>query len=301
MSSSRRYPGSGRYRGLILLTALALVLAGCSGRSRIGRLLGHPPPAKSLVPPPGAEAGQQLLSGVPVLVTPTLALSTGADGRPALMAAAIAKALVEKDVLATVRNAASQSYVLTTEIEGDAVAVALSRPDGIGAGRWQVPLPGPAETIEGPAMERLAAAIAATVTGQSGPASPPRPAAPAPTAALASIMVTGVSGAPGDGNQSLTSAMRQALAIGGLSVLDKPRPDTLTVTGKVAVTPLTPRIEKVTLAWQVRRGDEVIATIDQENQVPVGSLNHSWGPIAGAAAQGGADGILQLVHALRGR
>ncbi|PWR20006.1 hypothetical protein [Zavarzinia compransoris] len=293
---------SRRHRALIALTVAALALAGCSGRTRLGRLLGHPPPAKALVPPAAAETGGRMLSGVPVLVTPTSALSSGADGRPALMAAAIARALVEKDILATTRNAASQSYVLTTAVEGSALAIALSRPDGIAAGRWQVPLPGPAATIDGAVLDRVAAQVAAAVTGTAATAPAPRPAAPAAApAALASVVVTGVGGAPGDGNRSLAAAMRQALAIGGLAVLDKPAEGSLSVTGTVTLTPITPRIEKVTLSWEVRRGGEVIATIDQENQVPAGSLNHSWGPIAGAAAQGGADGILQLVHALRGR
>ncbi|MCF4164861.1 hypothetical protein L2U69_04310 [Zavarzinia compransoris] len=287
-------------RALALLL-VAVLAAGCHGtaKTRLGRLLGRAPQAKTLVPPPPAEGADRLLTGLPVLVAPTIGLSTDVDGRPGLLAAAVARNLIAADVLATTRAAASQSYVLTTWVVGQDLLADLRRPDGIPAGQWRIPLGAETSAITGPALDALALRIARTITGNTGvPA--PAPVAAAPRASRISVVVGGVEGAPGDGNHALADAMRRALAIAGVRVPTEPEEGALVVTGDVSVRPLTPMLEHVVLAWEVRNpAGEVIATIAQENDVPAGSLNQSWGPIAGAAAQGGADGVLQLLDSLR--
>ncbi|MFA5120908.1 hypothetical protein [Zavarzinia sp.] len=284
------------------LLGLSAALAGCSstGQSRLGRLFGRRDrPAQSLLPPPSQGQDDTILPGLPVLVPPTQDLSAKDDGRAFHLAAALVKQLVAADVLATMRNAASQSYILATRVEGETVVAELARPDGMAAGKWRVPLGQPAATIDGAALEALAARIAGAVLGGTAPA--PAPEAPH-LAANPTIVVAPVTGAPGDGNKALRSAISRALAVAGLKVVDKPAADSLSVAGKVAVTPIDARRQHVVLTWSVSNvKGELIATIAQENDVPVGSLDHSWGPIAGAAAQGGADGVLQLVQALRGR
>jgi hypothetical protein len=164
----------------------------------------------------------------------------------------------------------------------------------------------PATSLEGAGIEALAAKVVAAVLGRAEAAAGSPTPAPAPAAAAAppapSVVVAEVKGAPGDGNSALRSALGRALAVGGLAVLGKPLANSLTVHGKVTITTLTPQVDHVILAWEVRSpAGELVATITQENDVPAGSLNNSWGPIAGAAAQGGADGILQLVAALQRR
>lgn len=283
-----------------------MTVGACStaGKNRLNRWLGRYTPAQSILPPPGSPDAGKIQSGVPVLVTPTAGLSAQADGRAAQLSKAIAARLVAADILATTRNAASQSYVLGSRIDGDALAVLLSRPDGLTAGAWRVPLGAPATDLNGAGIEALAAKVVAAVLGRAEVAgSTP---APAPAVAAAppapSLVVAEVKGAPGDGNSALRSALGRALAVGGLAVLGKPLANSLTVHGKVTIKPLTPQVDHVILAWEIRSpAGELIATITQENDVPAGSLNNSWGPIAGAAAQGGADGILQLVAALQRR
>ncbi len=283
------------------LAGLAAVLAGCSGtaQTRFGRLVGRDRPAQSLLTPPETGEPDQILPGLPVLVPPTRGLSTKDDGRAFHLAVALAKQLVAADVLATTRNAASQSYILSTRVEGDFLVGELARPDGIGAGHWQVPLGQPAASIDGAALDSLAARMAGMVLGGVAPV--PAPEAPHLAADFV-IVVAPVTGAPGDGNKALHSAIGRALAVAGLKVVDKPTDSSLTVVGEVAVTPIDQRRQHVVLTWRVNDAKgALIATIAQENDVPAGSLDHSWGPIAGAAAQGGADGVLQLVQALRGR
>ncbi|MDD3444600.1 MAG: hypothetical protein PHS60_04270 [Zavarzinia sp.] len=284
----------------VTLGLVLVLLAACQGsglRTRIGRLFGTAQPKVTmLAPPPTAQGDQRLMSGLPVLVTPTAGLSTTVDGRPAQLANAVAERLVAADILASTRAAAVQSYVLSTRIEGADLVADLHRPDGIAAGTWRIPLETPPAETTGPALDRLATLIAAAVTGPAAP----RPPAVRPRGPAIAVVVAGVEGAPGDGNTALADAMRKALAIGGLTVPDTPREGALVVHGTVEVTPRTPTLEHVILTWEVRNpAGESIATIAQENDVPAGALNHAWGPIAGAAAQGGADGVMQLVDALQ--
>ncbi|RJF86735.1 hypothetical protein D3874_06625 [Oleomonas cavernae] len=235
------------------------VASGCStaGKNRFNRLIGRYKPAQSILPPPGSPDAGKIQSGVPVLVTPAAGLSAQADGRASQLSNAIAARLVTADILATTRNAASQSYVLGSRIDGDALAVLLSRPDGLTVGTWRVPLGGPAANLDSAGIEALASRVAAAVLGRAeaetaGPAPAPAAAAVAAAPPAPSVVVAEVKGAPGDGNSALRSALGRALAVGGLAVLGKPLANSLTVHGKVTIKPLTPQVDHVTLAWEVR-------------------------------------------------
>lgn len=310
---------SDRLSRILAVALVAALAAGCSGppktslgrwisqtvigggpaKTKLGHWLGKPMPTKDLVAPPSQQDEEGLLTGLPVLVVPTLGLSTELDGRPALLAGAVARNLVAADVLATTRAAASQSYVLNTWVAGDELLADLRRPDGISAGQWRIPLGAEPAMITGPALDALGLRIARAIMGGSAAPATAAAAQP-PRKTRIAVVVGGVEGAPGDGNHALADALRRALAVAGVRVPNEPEEGALVVMGLVAVRPLTPMLDHVEMAWAIHNpAGEVIATIGQENDVPAGSLNHSWGPIAGAAAQGGADGILQVIDSLR--
>ena len=97
---------------------------------------------------------------------------------------------------------------------------------------------------------------------------------------------------------SLTQAMKRALQRGGLAVVDKD--PQYVVAGEVMLAKDQPGQQKVTIIWTVSRakgGD--LGAVDQANLVPAGSLDGPWGPIAGAAAEGGAEGVLAIVRQVK--
>jgi hypothetical protein len=117
---------------------------------------------------------------------------------------------------------------------------------------------------------------------------------------ISAVAVLPVHGASDKGNAELTVAMRQALSSAGWSVLEKPRQDALTITGKGS--PGSPRggFQKVALVWSVAAPDgTILGTITQANTVPAGSLDADWDEMAPSVAAGAASGIFELVNKLR--
>ena len=117
---------------------------------------------------------------------------------------------------------------------------------------------------------------------------------------IATVAVLGVTGAPGKGNAELARALRLVLRKAGWPVYAKKRPDSMTITGRVALGPKTPRGQRVHLTWTVRAPNgKVLGTIEQSNVVEPGSLDAGFGPAALPAAEGAAQGIFNLVRRLR--
>ncbi len=110
------------------------------------------------------------------------------------------------------------------------------------------------------------------------------------------IAVPLVVGAKGRGNTELATAMRDAMAVAGVPVVNKKRKGAITVAGTVKLSPAAGSQQTVELAWQVldAKGKE-IGTITQKNQVPAGSLDQGWGSTAQLAAQAAASGIFKLL------
>jgi hypothetical protein len=129
-------------------------------------------------------------------------------------------------------------------------------------------------------------------------------AKPEPDAAgrkqITAVVVLPVSGAPGSGNDDLTKAMRQTLEEAGWPVLIKARDDTLTISGRVKLSPARGKTQNVALAWTVKTPDgKTLGTVKQANDVPRGSLEGGWGDNALFAAQAAAGGIYDLVKKYR--
>ena len=133
---------------------------------------------------------------------------------------------------------------------------------------------------------------------------PPPPSLPPPpvsggNTALTSlgIWVDDVTGAPGDGNSSLTRAIRRALE--GASVPFAITASTAShfVQGVVDVSVIDAISEHVTILWAVSnaKGEE-IGRITQRNEIVRGSLHQTWGDTARYAAIGGAEAVIAILE-----
>ena len=160
------------------------------------------------------------------------------------------------------------------------------------------------------ALRQIAASttskLAGSFGGSSAPVAASAPASPgaAPTAAARApapsgpvmALVPPVSGAPGDGERSLTAAIKKRLGAGGVRLTTSSGGNVYTVKGIVKVSDAGGGKESIRIDWQVlnpngtKRG-----TVSQQNTIPKGSLNGPWGAIAEAAAADAAKGIIKLL------
>ncbi len=114
----------------------------------------------------------------------------------------------------------------------------------------------------------------------------------------AAVRVAGVEGAPGDGDSSLAAAMRQALAVAGLSVLDDG--DTAAayrVSGDISLLPAGPGQEEVRVSWLIVDLDgRDLGIVAQANAVPTGSLDGTWNAVALRVVAAALPAILDLLE-----
>ncbi|WP_162915269.1 hypothetical protein [Desertibaculum subflavum] len=110
-----------------------------------------------------------------------------------------------------------------------------------------------------------------------------------------------VEGAPGDGNQSLARAMRLLLGRQQIALVAAEESNAITLLGQVSVLPAG-GADRVDIQWIIRASDgRTLGTVRQSNTVPSGTLSGPWGPIAYAAAEGGVDGVMQVLETQRQR
>jgi hypothetical protein len=110
-----------------------------------------------------------------------------------------------------------------------------------------------------------------------------------------SFLIKQVEGAPGDGNASLTAAMKAALRKRDLTVTDDPRQAGFVIEGKVQVGPNVNGRQQTKIVWAVNTisGQEVGKAV-QENAVQAGTLDGSWGRIAEIVTNAAVLGIQEL-------
>lgn len=107
--------------------------------------------------------------------------------------------------------------------------------------------------------------------------------------------VPAVVGAPGDGNDSLSNAMKTELQQAGIGAASAGQ-RAYSVAGKVAVTAVKDGKQSVKIDWRVTDpGGTLLATVTQNNEIPAGTLDGQWGGIASDAAQGAASRIKQII------
>jgi hypothetical protein len=140
-----------------------------------------------------------------------------------------------------------------------------------------------------------AAAVAASSEGSPATtASASRPTAASPKSA--GVIVAPVSGAPGDGQRSLTTALKKRLYAGGIKLANGTAENVYTVKGSVVLSDASGGKQSIRIDWLVLDpSGKRLGTVSQQNTIPRGSLNGPWGAIADAAAGAAADGIIKLL------
>ncbi len=117
---------------------------------------------------------------------------------------------------------------------------------------------------------------------------------------IKAVAVPAVKGARGEGNSELTEAMRNALKEAGWPVLNATRKDALTVQGRVTIAKANGATQAVKIVWDVLTPDgKHLGDLKQDNAVPAGSLDQSWGENAQYAADAAAEGIFKLIQKYR--
>ena len=227
-----------------------------------------------------------------------LELADAPPATAAAMADAMVAALARRNVPAGSGSGNSLSHFLQGSVEDDgrnaAIVWTLYDPQGSVVDSLRQSIEGtPVDAwarAEPQLMERLADAVAAQVAALVQTTAPQENPLPA-------LHVAEVAGAPGAGNRQLGNALRRQLAALGLTVVDTPGALDLTVRGTVTVSPPTGGQQQTTLDWRVVDAEQTeVGKIVQSNPVAAGSLDGSWGDIAGIAARGAAEGIAALVR-----
>jgi hypothetical protein len=110
-------------------------------------------------------------------------------------------------------------------------------------------------------------------------------------------VVPPVTGAPGDGQTSLTSAMRRHLESAGLKLADGSPANAYMVKGTVQLGAANAGQQPITIRWLVvdPSGKTMEKAVVQRNKVPEGSLNGSWGQVADLAASEAAKSVAKLI------
>ncbi|MGE3529050.1 MAG: hypothetical protein AB7G54_06450 [Methyloceanibacter sp.] len=148
--------------------------------------------------------------------------------------------------------------------------------------------------------------IAAAPSSAPGASSSPAPSATAATTATsaarapsvksAGVLVQPVTGAPGDGQRSLTVALKKRLYAGGVKLANGTAVNVYMVKGSVKLSDASGGKQSIRIDWQVLDpAGKKLGTVSQQNTIPRGSLNGPWGAIADAAAGAAADGIIKLL------
>ncbi len=116
------------------------------------------------------------------------------------------------------------------------------------------------------------------------------------------VFMQGVTGAPGDGRDALERAMRTELQRLGITIIDQLNRDTLVLSAQVGVTDAGANEQRVKIDWTLMTSNgKQVGTISQNNAIPKGRLDRTWGDIAWVAAQGAAGGLQELLKAVAGK
>jgi hypothetical protein len=281
-----------------LLVALLPLLAACGDLPRpyAGRpgstamRLSQPPPARlAIAPPEGA-----LLN----------------DAAARAYAAAVAEAMQESALpaVAEAPRPGDWRLELTAELQGGMVVPSFRVRDPAGAdkgtataapvpaGAWQAASP---ETLKAaghqaaPSIATLLTAIEAARREADPNSLVNRPVR---------VELRPVTGAPGDGNTSLTRAMRAEIVKLGMVPLDSNVSADYAVVGDVETTDVGRGVERIEIRWRVTdaRGNEA-GQVTQLNEIPKGSLAGMWADVAIVVAQEAAGGVRDVIQNQTGR
>jgi len=110
-----------------------------------------------------------------------------------------------------------------------------------------------------------------------------------------SFLVRVVTGAPGDGNEVLTSSIKKIMRSEDMTVTEDPRQAAYEVKGRVVVGPPVNGRQQARIVWRVNTidGNEVGQAV-QENAIIAGSLDGEWGRVADIVTNAAVNGIREM-------
>jgi hypothetical protein len=280
--------------GAAVAALLSLLLASCQPL---------PHPFANDVPRPGSPM-LTLRDNASVTIAP---LEGGPRATAEKLAPAMAKALLKRDIIASDRTASIASYQLDGRIEGmppaggkAAVVVLWELRDPSGkmlgeraerveaaAGDWQQGRDDAVARLAGASAEQIAAMLLSKAPVEAAAADQGR----------TRLLISGVAGAPGDGGKALVGAIGMLLKEQDVAVVSGP-PAKADLVLDAAVVVGKPEAGKqhVKIVWHVRRKDgSEIGTVAQENDVPAGLLDGSWGDVAYTVAAAAQNGIMEII------
>jgi len=113
----------------------------------------------------------------------------------------------------------------------------------------------------------------------------------------AGMLVQRVEGAPGDGNRSLTAAIKEALRNADVSITNDIRQASVVLKGTVTVEPAaTPGRDRISIVWKVTALDGFeVGSASQDNIIRAGSLDGPWGGEAAKVAAAAVVGIERIL------
>jgi hypothetical protein len=270
---------------------LGLALAGC---------MDIPHPFADTQLPPDAPI-LQVADTVGILVEPVAHAPADAS-----LAQAMAKALQDREVPADTRAANRQSYHLTgdagaTRVAGGTASVEIAwtltnaKGDKVGADVQHISLAaadwtgGTADSLA-PLAKAEAPRIAAMI--QEAPPVERNPGR--------QVFIRPTEGAPGDGRTALPRSLGFLLTRAGIKVTpDSQTVDAVVIAPTVDVDAAGSGKQHVHIVWHIFRPDGTEAgQVSQENDIPNGSLDGTWGDIGMAVATAGVDQILGVVKTI---
>jgi hypothetical protein len=224
------------------------------------------------------------------------------------LGAAVAKALVKRDIPASDKTANLDSYQLYGRI-----VESLPRDDrsALTALWWLYDAKG---RVVGKRSAQVEAAthdwhtandapieqLAAISADQLIPLLEDKVPTPTPLpreAERARIAIDAVRGAPGDGVKSLAAAVAAVLRQQDFAIAEDTAKADLRLQCDVSVSQAASGQQHVKIVWHVRRADGTeIGTVGQENDVAKGALDGPWGDTAYNIAIAAGDGLSQLVR-----
>lgn len=288
---------SSRLRIVVVAAAILAALAQCA-------------PAPGPFQPVGKLAGNGRLLDIGaragVLVAPIGGLEGALDER---LRGAVAAGLRDRDIAASSRGAHRRSFLLQGSLldedtRDDEVLLTLRwrliDPQGLAVGevRQDERLPRRAWMRGGEAaLAQIAANAAPRIEALIRVGRDDKPAA------ALRLTLRPVDGAPGDGQQSLTRALKAALRRAGYAVGEdaqsQPDTDTILVLGGIRLQNAGVLSQRIEVTWTLIRPDGAeVGRVSQSNVIPKGSLDGPWGEVALIVADGAAAGISDLLAQL---
>ena len=112
-----------------------------------------------------------------------------------------------------------------------------------------------------------------------------------------SILVNQVTNAPGDGNNSLTLAIKEVIQREGIQIAKEPHLAKFILDGRVAVGLSMNSLQRVEIVWVVSTSDnKEVGQVTQKNTVKAGVLSDSWGEVARGVAGSALEGIKGIIQ-----